>query len=56
MFFKFYRNGYHSDNDYQIGGNDLKQQTGIHSLQPSAFSGLRLVLHLGQFTNLSGVI
>ncbi|WP_248574757.1 hypothetical protein [Leuconostoc sp. MTCC 10508] len=43
LIFKFYQNGYQSDNDYQIGGYDLKQQTGIHGLQPSAFNGLPLV-------------
>ncbi|MGQ2285281.1 hypothetical protein [Leuconostoc pseudomesenteroides] len=41
--FKFYQNGYQSDNDYQIGGYDLQKQTGIHGLQPSAFNGLPLV-------------
>lgn len=41
--FKFYQNGYQSDKDYQIGGYDLKQQTSIHGLQPSAFNGLPLV-------------
>ncbi|MCT8386884.1 hypothetical protein [Leuconostoc lactis] len=43
LVFKFYQNGYQSDNDYQIGGYDLKQQTGIHSLQQSAFNNLPLV-------------
>lgn len=43
LIFKFYQNGYQSANDYQIGGYDLKQQTGIHGLQPSAFNGLPLV-------------
>ncbi|MGB2542344.1 hypothetical protein [Leuconostoc suionicum] len=43
LIFKFYQNGYQSDNDYQIGGYDLKEQTGIHDLQPSAFNGLPLV-------------
>lgn len=43
LVFKFYQNGYQSHNDYQIGGYDLKEQTGIHDLQPSAFNGLPLV-------------
>lgn len=43
LVFKFYQNGYQSANDYQIGGYDLKEQTGIHDLQPSAFNGLPLV-------------
>ncbi|MCT3071143.1 hypothetical protein [Leuconostoc citreum] len=43
LIFKFYQNGYQSDNDYQIGGYDLQKQTGIHGLQPSAFNGLPLV-------------
>ncbi|MCJ2168080.1 hypothetical protein [Leuconostoc citreum] len=43
LIFKFYQNGYQSDNDYQIGGYDLQKQTGIHSLQPSTFNGLPLV-------------
>ncbi|MDI6523811.1 hypothetical protein [Leuconostoc suionicum] len=43
LVFKFYQNGYQSDNDYQIGGYDLQKQTGIHGLQPSAFNGLPLV-------------
>lgn len=43
LIFKFYQNGCQSANDYQIGGYDLKQQTGIHGLQPSAFNGLPLV-------------
>ncbi|MCH3934203.1 MAG: hypothetical protein LKJ07_04150 [Leuconostoc mesenteroides] len=43
LVFKFYQNGYQSANDYQIGGYDLKQQTGIHGLQSSAFNGLPLV-------------
>lgn len=43
LIFKFYQNGYQSENDYQIGGYDLKQKTGIHGLQPSAFNGLPLV-------------
>lgn len=43
LIFKFYQNGYQSDNDYQIGGYDLQKQTGIHSLQPSAFNNLPLV-------------
>ncbi|MCM6832708.1 hypothetical protein NE282_02075 [Leuconostoc mesenteroides] len=43
LIFKFYQNGYQSANDYQIGGYDLKQQTGIHGLQSSAFNGLPLV-------------
>ncbi|MDI6498881.1 hypothetical protein QMA60_09400 [Leuconostoc suionicum] len=43
LVFKFYQNGYQSNNDYQIGGYDLKQQTGIHGLQPSAFNSLPLV-------------
>lgn len=43
LVFKFYQNGYQSENDYQIGGYDLQKQTGIHGLQPSAFNGLPLV-------------
>lgn len=43
LIFKFYQNGYQSENDYQIGGYDLQKQTAIHSLQPSAFNGLPLV-------------
>lgn len=43
LVFKFYQNGYQSDNDYQIGGYDLQKQTGIHGLQPSAFNGLPLI-------------
>ncbi|MBU7450206.1 hypothetical protein [Leuconostoc citreum] len=43
LVFKFYQNGYQSDNDYQIGGYDLQKQTGVHGLQPSAFNGLPLV-------------
>ncbi|CBL91635.1 hypothetical protein GCM10025878_11500 [Leuconostoc gasicomitatum] len=43
LVFKFYQNGYHSDNDYQIGGYDLQKQTGIHGLQPSSFNGLPLI-------------
>ncbi|MDI6650571.1 MULTISPECIES: hypothetical protein [Leuconostoc] len=43
LVFKFYQNGYQSDNDYQIGGYDFQKQTGIHGLQPSAFNGLPLV-------------
>lgn len=43
LIFKFYQNGYQSDNDYQIGGYDLQKQTAIHGLQPSAFNGLPLV-------------
>ena len=43
LIFKFYQNGYQSDNDYQIGGYDLQKQTGIHGLQPSAFNGQPLV-------------
>lgn len=43
LIFKFYQNGYQSDNDYQIGGYDLQKQTGIHGLQPSAFNNLPLV-------------
>lgn len=43
LIFKFYQNGYQSENDYQIGGYDLQKQTGIHGLQPSAFNGLPLV-------------
>ncbi|WP_273753681.1 hypothetical protein [Leuconostoc mesenteroides] len=43
LIFKFYQNGYQSDNDYQIGGYDLQKQMGIHGLQPSAFNGLPLV-------------
>lgn len=43
LIFKFYQNGYQSDNDYQIGGYDFQKQTGIHGLQPSAFNGLPLV-------------
>lgn len=43
LIFKFYQNGYQSDNDYQIGGYDLQKQTGVHGLQPSAFNGLPLV-------------
>lgn len=43
LVFKFYQNGYQSDNDYQIGGYDLQKQTGIHGLQPSAFNNLPLV-------------
>ena len=43
LVFKFYQNGYQSENDYQIGGYDLQKQTAIHGLQPSAFNGLPLV-------------
>jgi hypothetical protein len=43
LIFKFYQNGYQSENDCQIGGYDLQNQTGIHGLQPSAFNGLPLV-------------
>lgn len=43
LIFKFYQNDYQSENDYQIGGYDLKQQTSIHGLQPSAFNNLPLV-------------
>ena len=43
LIFKFYQNGYQSDNDYQIGGYDIQKQTGVHGLQPSAFNGLPLV-------------
>ncbi|MBZ1514107.1 hypothetical protein [Leuconostoc mesenteroides] len=43
LVFKFYQNGYQSENDYQIGGYDLQKQTGIHGLQPSAFNNLPLV-------------
>ncbi|MCP1275655.1 hypothetical protein [Leuconostoc citreum] len=43
LVFKFYQNGYQSSNDYQMGGYDLKQQTGIQGLQPSAFNGLPLI-------------
>lgn len=43
LIFKFYQNGYQSDNDYQIGGYDLQKQTGIHGLQQSAFNNLPLV-------------
>ncbi|MDI6502442.1 hypothetical protein [Leuconostoc suionicum] len=43
LIFKFYQNGYQSDNDYQIGGYDLQKQTGVHGLQPSAFNNLPLV-------------
>lgn len=43
LVFKFYQNGYQSANDYQIGGYDLQNQTGIHGLQQSAFNGLLLV-------------
>lgn len=43
LIFKFYQNGYQSDNDYQIDGYDLQKQTGIHGLQPSAFNNLSLV-------------
>lgn len=43
LVFKFYQNGYQSNNDYQIGGYDLQKQTGIHGLQPSAFNNLPLV-------------
>lgn len=43
LVFKFYQNGYQSENDYQIGGYDLQKQTGIHGLEPSAFNGLPLV-------------
>ncbi|MDI6682187.1 hypothetical protein, partial [Leuconostoc suionicum] len=43
LIFKFYKNGYQSTSDYQIGGYDLQKQTGIHGLQPSAFNGLPLV-------------
>ena len=43
LIFKFYQNGYQSENDYQIGGYDFQKQTGIHGLQPSAFNGLPLV-------------
>ncbi|MBB6432941.1 hypothetical protein [Leuconostoc carnosum] len=43
LVFKFYQNGYQSDNDYQIGGYNLQKQTSIHGLQPSAFNGLPLV-------------
>ncbi|TOY70589.1 hypothetical protein DIS12_03800 [Leuconostoc citreum] len=43
LVFKFYQNGYQSENDYQIGGYDFQKRTGIHGLQPSAFNGLPLV-------------
>ena len=43
LIFKFYQNGYQSENGYQIGGYDLQKQTGIHGLQPSAFNNLPLV-------------
>lgn len=43
LVFKYYENGYKSDDDFTVGGYDLNSKTTKHDIQSSALNGLPLV-------------